>query len=142
MKYKTKHRGEVLACFDEAGHKSAKDVVDLLEKRGYKVGKATVYRQLESLVEEGILLQSTAPGHGSCFELNPAATCDNVSQHKHYHARCEKCGELIHIECHEIDELCEHLQKSHGFALDVTHLVLQGHCKKCQSLSSNTKGNS
>lgn len=95
MKYKTKHRSEVLACFEAGKHYSAKDVLAELERRAYHIAPATIYRQLEALVAEGSLLVSVpAAGHSACYELSPLVGCAGERTGLQYHARCEVCGDI------------------------------------------------
>ncbi|MBP5181217.1 MAG: transcriptional repressor, partial [Clostridiales bacterium] len=54
-KYKTKQRDFLLKFLESAeGHVTAADVCRYVEENGAPIGKSTVYRQLESLVDEGV----------------------------------------------------------------------------------------
>ena len=53
--YKTKHRDEILEILqeNEREHMTAGQILDELKARGVSIGVATIYRQLDRLVEEG-----------------------------------------------------------------------------------------
>ena len=52
--YKTKHRDEILEILqeNEREHMTAGQILDELKARGVSIGVATIYRQLDRLVEE------------------------------------------------------------------------------------------
>ena len=53
----------------------------------------------------------------------------------HFHLKCEKCGTLIHLECHDLEQLSSHLMAEHGFALDPFRTVFYGLCENCRLAS-------
>ena len=71
IKYKTKQRDILLQYLagKKGVHITANDLCELLSKDGITIGQATVYRQLESLVDEGVIskyiIDATSP---ACFE--------------------------------------------------------------------------
>ena len=78
--YKTRQRGEVIAVLENAhgAHVTAKQVHEELARGGSTIGAATVYRQLERLVDEGLARRyNLGPGEAACHEYaagNPAPT--------------------------------------------------------------------
>ena len=90
-KYKTKQREIVLAYLKSVsgGHITAGDVCIYLKEQGEGIGLSTVYRQLESLVGEGIVNKYVIDANSpACFEY-----VDQESHHEGhqcYHCKCEK----------------------------------------------------
>ena len=133
-KYKTRQREKLISYLEtvQGAHITAGDVCQAFSREGSAIGQATVYRQLESLVEEGILnkyiIDEKSP---ACFEfVQPKShrgpgTC--------FHCKCEKCGKLIHLHCEELDEIQGHLLGEHGFQLDPRRTVLYGLCEGCRA---------
>ena len=133
-KYKTRQREKLISYLEtvQGEHITAGDVCQVFRQEGSAIGQATVYRQLESLVEEGILnkyiIDEKSP---ACFEfVQPKShrgpgTC--------FHCKCEKCGKLIHLHCEELDEIQGHLLGEHGFQLDPRRTVLYGLCESCRA---------
>ena len=131
-KYKTRQRDILLQYLEkERGvHITAGDVCGYFRDQGIPIGQSTVYRQLESLVDEGVInkyiIDANSP---ACFEYmgeHAAASPDTC-----FHCRCEKCGRLIHLRCDEITELQEHLFAEHSFRMDPVRTVFYGLCEQC-----------
>ena len=132
-KYKTKQRDLLLSYLRTVPgvHVTAGDVCRHFEKDGISIGQATVYRQLEMLVDEGEVskynIDSTSP---ACFEyIDRTAHCGETAC---YHCKCEVCGTLFHVHCTAVTELGEHLLVHHGFTLDPRRTVFYGLCEKCR----------
>lgn len=131
MAYKTKQREYVLNAMQESGrrHVTAAELVHMLQDSGKSVGLATVYRNLEQLVEEGLVRKYTLDERtGACYQyVGKNGACQN-----HFHLKCVRCGELFHVDCAYMNDLGTHLLKEHDFAIDHTKTVLYGVCGKCR----------
>ncbi len=138
MAYKTKQR-EIMMEYLKARpgtHITAFDVCEHFKSKGQNIGQATVYRQLERLVDEGIvgkyIIDGTSP---ACFEYmgedvhKDAEVC--------FHCKCEKCGKLIHMHCEELEGIGEHLYEHHGFVLNPLRTVFYGVCEDCAASMSS-----
>ncbi|MBQ4045969.1 MAG: transcriptional repressor, partial [Lachnospiraceae bacterium] len=130
--YRTKQRDEILSYIKEVDkqHFTAADIRDYFSTREKAVSTTTIYRQLEKMVDEGILKKYfIEEGSCACFEyVDPE---DHVSGVSCYHCKCERCGMLIHMNCEEITGLQKHLMESHHFQIDPNRTVFYGICRKC-----------
>lgn len=133
-KYKTKQR-EILLTYLESVpgvHITASDVCEYFKSQGAAIGQSTVYRQLENLVDEGIVTKYMIDSTNSaCFEYvgeNSHGNADTC-----YHCKCEKCGKLIHLHCDEMKLIQSHLDQEHKFRLDPIRTVFYGLCEDCIS---------
>ena len=94
-----------------------------------KIGMTTVYRQLDRLVEEGVvdkyIIDQSSP---ACFEYIGGGEC---GEGLCVHGKCLKCGKIIHLHCDEIVEMQKHLIEHHGFTPDFHHTVIYGLCSEC-----------
>ena len=134
-RYHTGQREEVIGCLAAAehGHLTAADVCRLLKRAGSTTSTATIYRQLDRLVEEGAAIRLTPEGERSaCYELLDKAHCRKGRCH---HLKCEECGALIHLSCNEVESLEKHLLDSHGFAINAGRTVFYGVCCACREQS-------
>ncbi len=132
-KYKTKQSEIMLEYFKKmAGkHVTAADVCEYFKEQGAPIGQATVYRRLESLVDEGVLSKYTIdPSSPACFEY--MGEDSHVDGDVCFHLKCEKCGKLIHMHCEEMEEMQTHMKSEHGFKMDPIRTVFYGLCKECQ----------
>ena len=87
------------------------------------IGKGTVYRNLDILVEEGDLRKVEVPDGPNRFDL----TLKN-----HYHVRCVNCGEISDVDMDEILGLLEKIHDTHGTDFLGYDILFKGICPKCQ----------
>ncbi len=128
--YKTRQRDAILKYLTEHkdSHVTASGIGDYLSRQGTPVGTATIYRQLEKLVEQGVVRKYTVDQNtGACFQFVEHDT----KCREHFHLKCEKCGRLIHLECEALSELSEHIRNEHGFFIDPLRTVFYGVCRDC-----------
>ena len=74
-------------------HVTANEVYEFVQEAYPTIGKGTVYRNLDILVEEGALRKVEVPDGPNRFDF----TLKN-----HYHVRCVKCGEVSDVDMDEI----------------------------------------
>jgi len=104
---------------------SSQEIHKQLMAAGESLGLATVYRQLEILVEEGHLDSIVSPKGEKLFRH-----C-GVDESHHHHIICRKCGVTRQIEISEVEEMAELAAKKYKFS-EVTHsLEIFGLCDKC-----------
>jgi Fur family transcriptional regulator, ferric uptake regulator len=109
---------EALASFDD--FRSAQEIHELLDRRGAKVGLATVYRTLQRLSEaREVDMLRTEDGE---------AVYRRCSDTHHHHLVCRECGATVEIEGPAVERWTTAMAAEHGFA-DVSHtLEIFGTC--------------
>ena len=115
-------------CSMKGKHVTVSDICTYFKNQGSSSGITTVYRQLDRMVEQGLVAKYVVDGTSSaCFEYLG-------HDHKHlcFHCKCEKCGKVIHLECEEMTHLGEHMLADHGFQWDFTRTVFYGICEECR----------
>ena len=129
--YRTKAREQLLTYMKSSHgeHHTAAEIREHFEAEGAPIGMATIYRQLERFVDEGVIQKYTlGPGESACNAyIEKTEQC--VS---HFHCRCEDCGRLIHLDCEELREIRTHLARHHGFEWNVGKTVFYGLCDQCR----------
>ena len=109
-------------------HHTAAEIKAYFDAQQQPIGTATIYRQLERFVEDGCIQKYTlGPGDCACYTFS-----GDQLPGTHFHCKCEVCGRIIHLDCDELRELNEHLQKEHGFSWDFGRTVFYGICDQCQ----------
>ena len=109
---------------------SSQEIHKQLKSDGESLGLATVYRQLEILVEEGHLDSIVSPKGEKLFRH-----C-GVDEDHHHHIICRKCGITQQIEISEVEEMADLAAKRYKFS-DVTHnLEIFGLCERCSATAS------
>ena len=109
-------------------HVTAAQVVGFFEDKEASVGRTTVYRNLEKLVQEGKLRKYNVDGMiGACYQYI------NVNDRKQQHLllKCEECGELIHLDCDMLDGIHLHIYQDHTFKVNPAKTVFYGKCEEC-----------
>ncbi len=119
----TEPRKALLKLLVESTHpKSADDLHSQLGEKHYDL--VTVYRNLETFEQAGIVNRMSTESGKSLFELN--------EEHHHYHhIICRKCHRAEKLDHCEIEKL-ELLAKKLGYS-EVTHVLeLYGVCEDCR----------
>ena len=128
--YNTKQREVLLKFFTDNAdeHFTAAEIELALAQKGEKLGKATGYRRLERLVEDGVVRRFVSDdAKVSCYQYAGGEACKN-----HYHLKCLRCGALLHVECDYLDEMSSHVLEHHGFMVDTHKITICGVCEKCR----------
>ena len=129
--YATANRKRILEYLQQNGSRTVTvaDIDDYLRRGGSEVNVTTIYRYLDKLVRDGTLIQYTAEkgGRAAYQYVGVGHRCG-----EHLHLKCVRCGLIIHLECAFMDEIAEHVQKEHGFALECKNSVLYGVCENCR----------
>ena len=131
--YKTKHGEHILRFMKEkqGSHITINELTDHFRDNNITIGTATIYRQLDKLCEDGVVAKYVFDNSGSaCYEY--IGKGENCCGTHCYHLKCKDCGKLIHLECHEMSPLAEHIRQSHGFEIDFSKTVFFGTCADCK----------
>ncbi|MCH9648595.1 MAG: transcriptional repressor [Deltaproteobacteria bacterium] len=124
---------ERLVLFDEIyaqhSHLDAEALLDAMKLKGRKISRATVYRNLDLLVECGLVRKQRLGRDRFVYEhVHPGQ--------RHDHLVCRQCGRIVEFVSAGIAALQGEICRAHGF--DSQHHTLQilGLCKDC----SDSKG--
>ena len=131
--YRTRQKDELLGYLQTipGKHVTAAQICRHFHESGRTIGTATVYRQLEHLVDEGLVNKYIVDeGSSACYEfIDPAHNCHKPAC---FHCKCERCGRLFHVSCEEIVQLQAHMEAEHGFRIDPLRTVFYGICEECR----------
>lgn len=130
-KYNTKQKQAILSFLKtKAGeHITAAEIMNHFHEHESSIGTATVYRQLDQLVQAGFVKKYTLDAScGSCFEyIGDEIACDSTC----FHFKCDSCGKLLHFHCHSMMDMNHHMLQHHGFEIDSIRTVFYGACNDC-----------
>ena len=120
---------ERLALLDEIfctnEHLDADELLARMKTKQRKVSRATVYRTLDLLVEEGLACRNDLGAGQEYFTNNRHGP--------HIHLVCRFCGKITDADYPLIAPMKEHFQVKYGFAADLEHLSIFGVCATCQT---------
>ena len=103
--------------------RSAQELHGVLRSRGENIGLTTVYNQLRSLTEVGLVDVLRADDGELLYR--------RCSTEHHHHLTCRRCGRTVEVEGPEVERWADAVGAEHGFA-DVTHTIeVFGTCADC-----------
>jgi len=112
-------------AFDTHAHFTAEQLYDLVKKREPLVGRVTVYRTLEHLVESGMVEElSIAKG---------VATYEHTAGHTHHdHLICTSCGKVTELSSQRLETVKEEEAAALGWQPQHHSLKVYGLCPDCR----------
>jgi Fe2+ or Zn2+ uptake regulation protein len=89
------------------------------------IGRATVFRTLERLVDAGVARRLEQAGHVYGYVL--------CQPEHHHHLACTSCGRVEDIGEAYIGPMADRIRREHGFQVDDARLDFYGRCAACQA---------
>lgn len=126
IKYTSARRKILDAVLALEDHFGAEQVLYLLKERGWKVGKATVYRTLPILVECDILKQVR-------FDVKQAHYEHAFGEGPHDHMVCRRCGRIVEFGAEEVIALRQRIAQQYHFHVISHRFQLSGLCWECST---------
>ena len=103
-------------------------LLDDLSRVAPEVGRATVFRTLELLVELGLLQRVHTEAGGTWG--HSYILCNLAGTH-HHHLVCTNCGQIADFAGCSLDTLLNELLAHTSFKVEGHHLELYGRCERC-----------
>ena len=124
----TKQREQIAdVVFSTDGHLSVEDIEEKLRDRGERIGKATIYRTLETLVKSGLVAEHD---FGEGFKrYEHLFGQKGVRQH----LVCSECGSVKEIEDPELLALQKRIARDQDFEPARYRLQMYGLCAGCRA---------
>ena len=94
---------------------------------GPDTDRVTLYRNLRSLLQAGIIHEINAGSSNPCFALCPPVCSGSEHQHQHIHFLCKACGAT---HCLDTQEPLWPVLPS-GYQVQNWQLNAEGLCEKC-----------
>lgn len=108
-------------------HPTADEIYDIVRKQIPRISLGTVYRNLEILVDSGLILRLE---HSSgCYRF------DGFSGN-HYHVRCIECGRVDDVSDGPIEGIEKAIKNRCHYRIITHRLEFIGICPKCQKIKS------
>ncbi|NPA03376.1 MAG: transcriptional repressor [Epsilonproteobacteria bacterium] len=114
----TPQRVAMLGILEKMGHADVDHIYNEIKKEFVSISLATVYKNINTMLEAGIIQEIKVPQKKSKFE---------ITKHKHSHFICEKCGEVFDIKRpRQLD-----IELPEGFRAKEASVMIHGVCKRC-----------
>ena len=104
-------------------HVSAEQLFENMNKDGYKISLATIYRNLNILVEMNEIKKIAHPTQGYQYDK----TCK-----PHYHLHCVKCNQIIDLDIPFMEEWNSKIEDQTGVTVYTHNIMVEGICKDCK----------
>lgn len=103
-------------------HPTINELYELIKKE-YDIGKATVYRNINEMVEEG--------------KAQKILASDNYhydgDTSNHYHLICKECNNIIDIFDEKTNKLTKNIEKEQDIVINQMHIIIDGLCSLCKN---------
>ena len=106
------------------GHFTAADLVADVRDRKLGIGRATVFRSLDVLLELGVVERIDLPNGDHAY-----VACE--PKH-HHHVVCSRCGRATDIEDAGLGSVVGDVERRTGYRIDRHRLELFGLCPECR----------
>jgi len=110
---------------DRHGHFTANDLLADAETHKVRVGRATVFRTLDLLADQGALERLDLPTGEHAYV---ACAPDN----HHHHVVCRSCGASVEVADSGLQAVVREIGAQSGYRIDSHRLELYGLCPECQ----------
>lgn len=122
MKYSKQRETIRQAVEGTKQHPTAETVYEWVRRQNLGIGLATVYRNLNSLAEQGALRKIRVASGADRFD---------GQLHQHSHLVCRKCREMIDLAPETMGGIAEEIRRATGFEPAEEEIVIYGICKQC-----------
>lgn len=109
------------------GHPNAEEVYEIVNRKYPTISKATVYRNLKTLAEEGKLRRIES--HSRLTE-----TRYDMTMTIHSHGVCKECGKIVDVDVVGEDSIeVSSISREAGFELLSHEIIFEGICRECRT---------
>ena len=121
----TFQRMTILSVLDTMGHANIEEIYETVLKTHPTLSLATVYKNILTMVQEGVVVEVPISGEKSKYELK---------RDEHLHLICKKCGSVSDMPIEEsIKEETDKIAKSSSFEPSGRQINIYGICESCRS---------
>jgi Fur family ferric uptake transcriptional regulator len=114
------------------GHFNAEKLYSVLNRKGRKVSRPTIYRTLKLLHRYHLIEKLDVKQN--CFYYEPL-----LHKGDHGHLICEKCGKILDFSIGDLGRLKSTMVKDKGFRLRDISIRIFGLCESCQRVSKRSR---
>ena len=129
-------REQILGTFlEQEGHLSADDLFGLVRRKHPGIGRATVYRTLQWMVDQGLARKVDFGEGRSRFE-------PTYRHPRHFHLICERCHRSSEFLSSDIESLMEEIASARNFEPKQALVQIIGTCEECRTGAATTPASS
>ncbi len=125
LKYTPQRTAVLEEIIKDKGHRESEEIYLALKKSGQHVSRATIYRTMDILVNNGFARKMNLGDGRARYE-------SKVNSPHHEHLVCMECGLIVEFMDQKIEDLQDEIAIQYEFQLKRHIHQLFGLCKKCQ----------
>jgi len=110
---------------------SVQELYDRVRRRHPYIGRATVFRSLDTLVGAGLAQRLERPGHVSAYVW--------CQPGHHHHLICTTCRTVEELDEDAVAPLAQTIVRTRGFRVDHASLDFYGQCRACARTAGRLK---
>jgi Fur family ferric uptake transcriptional regulator len=114
-------------------HPTADDVYDRVKQRLPRISLGTVYRNLDSLADQGVIQKLETCGRQRRYDCNPE---------DHSHILCTHCGALENVMIDSLETFVNSFEEPQGYEIRGVRVEFLGLCPHCKEKQVSPKGDS
>ena len=122
MKSSRQRESILNAMTEKLDHPTAEMVYNCVKQEQPSISLGTVYRNLNQLVEQGVLRRISTPVNGDRFDTR---------MDPHAHLLCTCCGQVLDLEENLLNDIDRNVLETRGFQVNDRQLLLSGLCADC-----------
>lgn len=121
----TKQKEIILEILDKnRTHPTIHEIYILAKSKYPNIGQATIYRNINKLVEENKVLRLPATDdEGYRYDINMIP---------HTHLVCNSCGKIIDLFDNDYDNIIKRIETTNSVKITKSLLILEGICTNCK----------
>lgn len=104
------------------GHYTADEIYAVVEKEHPTISRATVYRNLNILADEGAITKIPVANGADLYDFTVKS---------HHHLICANCGKILDADADVIPNVKEKVKNDYGFELLSANITFTGLCSDC-----------
>ena len=104
-------------------HPTIQEIYEYAKEKDSSIGQATIYRNVNRLVEEKKVLKLPNSSNDS-FHYD-------INTEQHIHFICKKCNKIIDIFDNDYRNFIKDIEKKESLSIEKTNIILEGLCDNC-----------
>ncbi len=117
----TPQRVAIVEFLSEYGHLSISKMYELVKEKFPSISLATIYKNVNAMIDNGFLKEVKIIGQDSRYELNYG---------EHSHVVCKECGKVVDIDI-DTQTLFKEAEEKSTIKVESSSMVFYGICGEC-----------
>ena len=119
----TPQRLKIVMMLEKHGHINIEDLYGEMLKEFPSVSLATIYKNINQMIDNGLIQEVKLPRSKSVYEL---------IKDPHLHMVCDKCHKVEDVVV-GTEKIIEEAEKLSGYIITESFITLRGICAECQA---------